>query len=196
MKDHIAPQPDASADQLMRAYRELETAPHQAVTTLIPMAEGGTPMAMLYLAYAFRNGIGVACDLELAEAWYRRAVDAGLHRAHYHLGRLFLDSSRYAEAMMEFEQAASKSFMPGVHFLGRIYYFGLGVPADKEKGRELLSEAAGWGCVFAKALVAHDLIRRGEDIWSVFRGAFTKLGCYVELLRIAWSEGTGSDRLR
>jgi len=98
MKDHIAPLWDHAGThgtQLMRAYRALEIAPEEAVQTFTSLAEQGSATAMLYLGCALRLGIGVAPDARRAEMWYRHAADSGLSRAHYNLGRLYLDQQKY-----------------------------------------------------------------------------------------------------
>jgi len=126
------------------------------------MAERGSSTSMLYLGYAFTNGIGGSPDLQAAERWYRLAAEAGLTRAHYNLGRLYLAGGRFSDAKYELERAAAKEFMPAIHYLGRLYYFGYGVPVDRVRGKALLEAAAKWGCIFAKATLAYDLIHQNS----------------------------------
>jgi TPR repeat protein len=200
MKNHIDARPqggsEPDAEQLFRAYKALDTDPVQAVRALTSLAERGSPMSMLYLGFAFSNGTGVSLDLQCAETWYRRAADAGLLRAHYDLGRLYLDIRQYSNAKLEFEYAASKGFMPAFHLLGRTHYFGYGVPVDKAQGREFLETASRWGCVGAKAVLARDLIHEGKGAPAIFKGILLKLECYFEFVWILCAEGIASDRFR
>jgi TPR repeat protein len=200
MKDQIDPPPDGPSEvdtaQLMKAYQALDSAPERAASALTRLAESGSPMGMLYLGYVLRNGIGVPPDIQGAEIWYRRAADAGIPRARYHLGRLYLDNRQYAEALVEFERAASNGFAPALHFLGRIYYFGYGVPIDKDRGRTLLESAAKSGGIYAKALLAHDLIHEGGSTRARLKGVLMKFACYAASLRTLLTEGMSSDRLR
>jgi TPR repeat protein len=200
MKNQIDSRPNAGsepdAEQLFRAYEALDTDPVQAVSALTSLAERGSPMSMLYLGYAFSNGTGVSPDPQRAETWFRRAAGAGLLRAHYNLGRLYLDNRQYSNAKQEFEHAASNGFMPAVHFLGRIQYFGLGVPVDKVQGRILLETASRWGCLYAKATLAYDQIHEGTGAPAIFKGILMRLECYFDLVRILWTEGIASDRFR
>jgi TPR repeat protein len=200
MKDQVDPPPHNSSEsdevQLLRAYRDLSSAPERAISAFTALANNGSPMAMLYLGYALRSGIGVAPDALRAEFWYRRAADLGITRARYHLGRLYLDARRYADAHVEFERSASDGFAPSLHFLGRIYYFGFGLTVDKQKGRMFLHSAAQGGCVFAKALLAHDLIHEIGGLGATARGLLMKFSCYVRLIGILWVDGMSSDQLR
>lgn len=180
----------------MQAYEALDREPQQAVRALLSLAERGSSMGMLYLGYAYANGVGVESNVGLAETWYSRAAGMGLSRAHYSLARLYLDRRQYADARREFEAAASAGFVPAVHFLGRIYYFGFGVPLDRERARPLLEQASVWGCVYAKALLGYDMMHEGKGIVSKVKGALIKLDCYIEAVRILWTEGISSDRFR
>jgi hypothetical protein len=152
-------------------------------------------MSMLYLGSAYRQGTGTSIDLHEAEQWYLRARAAGLVRAGYDLGRLYFDEKRYVDARKVFETAASQGFVPAIHFLGRIYYFGYGVPIDKTQGKALLESAARWGCIFAKALLAYDLMHQGS-VRGVCKGVFVKVTCYIDMLKALYTEGLSSDRFR
>jgi TPR repeat protein len=200
MKDQIDSRPNensvAEFTQLNEAYRALDRSPQAAVRSLAALADRGSPMAMLYLGYAYRNGIGVEKDADGAEAWYRKAAEAGLARANYHLGRLYLDCERYEDAKREFERASSGGFAPGDHFLGRMYYFGLGVSVDQPRARELLRAAARWGCIFAKALLATDRMRSAANPLFVVSGVLLKAWCYVEAIWIFCVDGYSSDCFR
>ena len=192
----LAPDSEPDVEQYMRASEALESAPAEAIRTLTALAERGSPLSMLTLGCCSRDGIGVAKDLQRAEKWFRSAADTGLARAHYSLGRLYLDAERYVDAEKEFETAASAGFVPAVHFLGRIYYFGLGVSPDKIRGRALLETASRWGCVYAKAVLAHDLLHESKNAWAFVKGVLMKLECFVDTTKILLSEGVTSDRFR
>jgi len=151
---------------------------------------------MLYLGACVRDGLGVVKNLETAEKWFRAAADLGVVRAHYHLGRLFLDTQKYAEARQEFESAASKGFVPAVHFLGRIHYYGYGVPTDRARAKIFLEEASDWGCVFAKALLAHDLCHETGGASAYLQGFLMRLEATFDVIKISMTDGLTSDRFR
>lgn len=52
---------------------------------LLPLAEGGDPLAMLYLGFLKANGHGGDRDMDGAVAWYRRAALAGEAGAQFNL---------------------------------------------------------------------------------------------------------------
>jgi TPR repeat protein len=199
MKDNIEPQPrghhTAEAELLANAYKELFHNPVSAVQTLTSLADSGSAWSMLYLGYAFRSGTGVNIDVSKAVSWYRRAMDLGLLRAGYHLGRLYLDNQQYTDARITFERSAMDGFAPSTHFLGRIYFFGFGVPIDKARGRALLESASKAGCIFAKALLAHDLVHEGGSVRAQIKGVFMKTSCYIDLAIVLLTERMSSDRL-
>jgi TPR repeat protein len=187
---------DVEYEAAIRAYESLSSDPKTSLESLRRQAESGSPIGMHLLASAYREGTGVKTDLAEAEVWYKKATDAGLMHAWYALGRLLLDQKRYTESRTAFEQVAEQGFMPAIHMLGRIYYFGLGVAPDHDRAVILLRRAADGGCIFAKALIAYDLVRRAEGARTFLRGIVMKLSCYPQLLFILALEGFRSDKLR
>lgn len=192
----LDPRSEPDVEKMLEAYKALDTTPAQAVRTFAELAEHGSALSMQYLGCSYRDGIGVAKNLQIAEEWFRKAAEKGLARAHYSLGRLYFDNERYGDARQEFESAATGGFVPAVHFLGRIYYFGLGVPLDKLRGRSLLETASRWGCVYAKAILAYDLVHESRSPWALGRGILMKLACLVDTTKILLTEGFTSDRFR
>jgi TPR repeat protein len=181
---------------LVEAYATLETDPKRALVQLRSLADSGSAMSMLYLGSAYRDGNGTSVDLREAEQWFLRARAAGLVRAGYNLGRLYLDEKCFVVAREAFEIAASEGFVPAAHYLGKIYYLGWGVEKNAEKGKELLIQAADWGCVFAKGMLAYDLIHNGKSLLATAKGVLIKCSCYIDLFKILATEGFTSDRLR
>jgi TPR repeat protein len=187
---------DAEYEAAVRAYESLSSDPRNSFESLKIQAESGSPIGMHLLASAHREGTAGKADLSEAEAWYKKAADAGLMHAWYSLGRLLLDQKRYAESRTAFDHVAKQGFMPAIHMLGRIYYFGFGVAPDHDRAIMLLRQAADGGCIFAKALIAYDLVRRAEGARTFLRGLVMKLSCYPQLLFILALEGFRSDKLR
>jgi TPR repeat protein len=91
--------------------------PGDALSEWRPLAEGGDAQAQLYLAYAYRRGLGVTQDDARAAHWYRRAAEQGLADAQYQLGLMYelglgvpVDQ---AEADYWYSQAVAQGFCPG-----------------------------------------------------------------------------------
>jgi TPR repeat protein len=151
---------------------------------------------MIYIGEAHKLGTGLPVNLDEAERWFVRAEQAGSPRASYLLGRLYLKQLRYDAARDAFERGADKGFVPALHFLGRMYFAGMGVEKDAKMGEQLFRRAAEAGSVFAKAGLAQYLMRNHSDIGMKLRGFFLLLGARFDLLKVLLTEGATSDRLR
>ena len=60
-----------------------------AVASWRPLAEQGDAEAALFLAYAYRNGLGVGRDPASAARWYRFAAERGHPEAQYELALMY-----------------------------------------------------------------------------------------------------------
>jgi TPR repeat protein len=78
--------------------------------------------------------MGVAKNLELAHAWYRRAAAFGVPEAQYNLGYLLLNGDGVPpspeQAARWFGEAARNGFGPAQLALGYLYLEGAGVAKD------------------------------------------------------------------
>ena len=89
-------------------------------------------------------------DLELiADA------DAGSAEAQCDLGLLLLEEGLREDAVPWFSAAASQNHLEGMHWLGRCYIAGIGVPADENRGIDWIARAASYGHVTAKRMVQY-----------------------------------------
>lgn len=87
----------------------------------------------------YAEGVGVGKDYVVAEEWYQKAVDS--FESVYSmekLGLMYLKGSGeierdYKKAFKMFKRAAEIGGVSGAHYLGYMYYYGLGV--DKDPGR-------------------------------------------------------------
>ncbi len=193
---HIKWELEPDRARLIRAQLMLETNPAQALDELKKLATNGSPMSMYYIGIAYAFGKGVTIDLDKAECWYLRAAEAGSERAYYELGRLYLKAKKYGESKKAFERSAAGGFMPAVHMLGRMYFFGYGVDKDFQKAKPLLERAATWGSVFAKRLLAYQMMHSRQGWRVVWKGLVLQCRVYVDAVVVLFSEGTSSDRFR
>ncbi|POM73301.1 Hypothetical protein PHPALM_9863 [Phytophthora palmivora] len=120
----------------------------EALKWLIKAAEAGDPTAKSRLGeyYAFGKG-GVQKDQARAVQYYKEAATAGIIRAQYNLGYLYLTGdgvpkdALQAEAL--FRKAAEKGFVMAMVNLAQMYRTGYGkVPKDLETARKWLELAA------------------------------------------------------
>jgi len=95
MPEQAVAEPDApgadalGADALgagARAYDAQDYA--RAYELWQPLAEAGTPMAQFHLGALYFEGRGVPRDLTMARSWLSRALDQGVERARFLLGRV------------------------------------------------------------------------------------------------------------
>lgn len=127
----------------------------KALYWLEQAAEQGVTEAMI--------GVGDLCvdrdEMEQAEAWYRKAYDAGDEQAMYKIGMMY----RYGDngevpdggkAVMAFAAAAGEGHGQAACELGRMYLDGEGVAKDEAKAVELFRKGAGASCAEAQYLLA------------------------------------------
>ena len=90
------------AGRYAEAVQEWETA-----------ARGGDLAAMRNLGHLYRQGMGTTKDLNKSAFWYKNAAEAGMARAQYNLGMLYLDGGEKfppnpKEAQEWFKKAAAQ----------------------------------------------------------------------------------------
>lgn len=151
---------------------------------------------MLYLGHAYRDGASVAKDIAQTEKWYRRAADMGSIMGLYYLGQLYISQARYVEAEHAFRFAAAAGYPPAGHYLGRMYFFGLGVEKNVSKAQILLEDASASGNVMATRLLGHLLIQTHLSIAGLIRGIYLTVRSYLDFFITLCSEGSSSDRFR
>jgi TPR repeat protein len=181
--------------ELRRAHGLLATDGTQALIELKALADRGSTMSMVYLAHAYRTGIGTGIDLRQAEDWYGRAAKRGSTLASYELGRVCLELKRYADAKEAFNVGTAKSYAPSMHMLGMMYFKGSGVDSDLSKARDLLERSAALGHVFAKRNLAMLLIKGRFGLLQVPRGLWLLLSGFKNAVTTLCAD-PHSDRLR
>src|SRR6478752_6407261 len=120
-------------DELRRLHGLLSTDPGRALAGLKELADRGSLMSMVYVANAYRKGIGTSVDTSRSEDWYRRAAAAGSALASYELGRICLDAKDYEGAHREFSDSAAKEYPPSMNLLAMMYVHGKGVDVDLKR---------------------------------------------------------------
>ncbi len=85
-------------------------------------AEKGDPNGMVFLAFSYRDGTGVPCDLPEALRWFIKAVEAGDGHSMLHVGRMYAYYlSSPAQAVPWFLRAAEAGFGESFILLARLY---------------------------------------------------------------------------
>lgn len=104
--------------------------------------------AMIDIAWAYSEGIGVEQNNDIAMEWYRKAAETGLGVCYSNLGNQYYDGiiveQDYAEALKWYEKAAEKG---DTYPLAMCYYEGRAVERDYAKAMELFIESLNSGVV-------------------------------------------------
>ena len=79
---------DPRKDRVLEAIRSRKGDPARAFAELLSLAEQGSAWSMFQVAWCHHRGVGVAASRAAAEAWYRRAHEAGSQRASLDYGRM------------------------------------------------------------------------------------------------------------
>jgi hypothetical protein len=172
----------------------LRTDPAQALNDLEALASRDSLMSMVYLGWAYSKGDGLDQDARKAEEWYRKAADAGSVMAGFYLGVLLLNQGRFEQAIREFELGVKSEFTPSIDRLGKMYFYGLGVPSDILKAKELWQRAANRGHVRAMRRLAFAMAGGRYGVLNIPRGVVMIITLIADIYRIA-SQDPRSDLL-
>lgn len=140
-------------DQALAAFRASSFAVARA--GFAPLAAKGDPVAQYYLGLLYRDGLGVRGDPAVAMRWLGSAATAGLARAQYALGQLYMADRPGAPKNMRrgvgwIAAAARKGFAEARYRLGMMYRKGTGVPQDQIRAAAYLRRAADQGLAKAQ----------------------------------------------
>jgi len=182
---------DPSLLQYIAALELVETDAPEALKVMEALAYDGSPMAMLFVADAMRHGSYYDLDLEKAEGWYLHAAHKGSGRAMYGLGVIYCSRQDYARAMETLEAGAKKDCGAAIHRLGKIYFNGEGVDADRDKALALWERAAALGYLWAKRSLYRALVKGG--LRDKLRGAVVCISAVFDVPVIVF--GNKYDRV-
>jgi TPR repeat protein len=132
----------------------------------------GSVLSMLNLAhmYEHRYAEDGGPDLDLAETWYRAAVEKGSAVATLKAGYFYLRKKEYVKAREMFSIGAQREYAPSVLRLAHLYANGLGVEKDDSKTEELLLRAAKLGNLWAKISRAERYMNTDGNYLKVAKG--------------------------
>jgi TPR repeat protein len=100
----------------------------------------------------------------------------------------------YERARKAFLHGVELGYAPSQNMLAVMDIRGLGGPMDLESARDLLEKAVQQGHVYAKAHLAHLLIRGKGGLWGWFRASFLLFSGMIDLWKL--DKHPDSDRLR
>jgi len=145
------PLADAVAAYQRGAYRE-------ALPALRPLAQGGDPLAQVYMGLIYYNGHGVSEDDAASFGWFRRAAEQGDAEGQYQLGYMYIygfgvpddEHDPEGQAVYWFGLAAARDHAEAQFNLGLLYLAGSGTDRDEETGIAWIRQAANNGSAGAQ----------------------------------------------
>ena len=150
----------------------------EAMRLLCQEAEQGNAFAMYELGRMWADGLGVEADSDIAEEWYRKALDTFLSvekemskrnktYLQYQIGKMYLvglgTEKDYETAVVWLERAAEENHNCAQHTLGCLYLKGKEIPKDVEKAVALLRQSALQGNGYAQYRLGNVYLL-GEDV--------------------------------
>ena len=103
--------------------------------------------SMYQVGRYYQEGLSVDPNPKRAYSWFEKAAKKDHVKAAYQVGimnRYDVDLINYEKAALFLAQASFKFHIKATHELGLLYYYGLGVPKDKERAFELFLDASGY----------------------------------------------------
>src|SRR5262245_8160682 len=136
----------ALADALIR-YTKLDYV--KSLEMLLPLAQGGDPVAQEILGFMYARGEGIPADETAAYHWFALAADAGRTEAQFQLGRLYRDGAGVPRdsktALYWFGKAAQQGSPDAMNAAGEIYLGRYDVHVDYAAALEWFFHAAEHG---------------------------------------------------
>ena len=130
--------------------------PEKAVEYLGQAAAKDNAFARYQLGKLFCQGKLVQKDIARGLPLLEELAEAGVASAAYIAGKVYLNEEGWQDvqkAIRCFHMAAEDGNSYAEYQLGKIYYFGNGIRADREKGLEYLVQSAAHGNVCAENLL-------------------------------------------
>lgn len=152
------------------AHALISSAPERAFVEFLALAVEGSPAAMLQAAWSLEFGEGVATSQTDAEAWYRRAADAGCERAVLELGRTLTARGALDEAIAAYSDGVAREWAPALTRTAILELRRATTARERRLWRSMLERGTELGSPTAKAWLARGLAKGWFGAWRVPAG--------------------------
>lgn len=105
------------------------------------ITDNNSGKAMMSLGDLYFDGFGVEKNMELAEHWYKSAIQADNYLAITRLGILYGNLEKYDEAIIYYQEAIKKGDPAAMNSMGLLYQHGFGVKRDINKAVKFYQDA-------------------------------------------------------
>ena len=148
--DKSANQNDAEGQYLLACLyskgKGVQVNSQKSFNLLMESAQQGHADAQCGVAACYDYGENdIAIDHEEAIKWWRKAAEQGNAQGQWNVGAYYFDNRDFAQAVQWFEKAAEQGHTMAKVNLGMCYFLGQGVSQDKQKGYDLIKQAAEQG---------------------------------------------------
>ena len=154
-------------------------------------ARQGNSMARCQLGYLYRDGEGVEKDLEKAREWFEKSALGYNVGAYTDLITLLLDNDD-GERIIYWTQRYMELGEPRAFYtLGRLYWDGIGLEQNKDKGMKLLKNAADWDDPCAAWYLSQILYETDRDASSDYLNKALSMrypGAELDYGKMIWDE--------
>lgn len=161
---------DPHGDEAKAAARLIDEAPAEGFERLLDFANRGSLYSMNFVGWCYAVGTGVTKDWDQAQAWYRRAFEAGSDRGLLEYGAYLVSHDRNDEAEKVYEAGWQRAFAPAVYRLIRLRLTPTLPPAERLAWKPSLEWAAEAGHPAARYMLSKYLFRGWFGVRGIPRG--------------------------
>lgn len=173
---------EARATELWDALQLSKSDPSAGVAILRELAEGRSPLAMMYLGSAYARGkYGLTADPQLAEHWLQRSAEAGSLEGAYGLVWHLTRTGRTDAAIQQYERLGERGYPAAFYALGALFYNGKLVERDLARAYGYFSREK------PRAISWRPSGPRGScwvERWACWEDFGAWLGCCPSLVRL------------
>ncbi len=137
---------ETEPELLNEAWQLREQDPESTFQVYLAHAELGSVWSMDQLGRCYLKGIGVTSDLNLAEAWYRRAAEAGSQHGMLACNTLLFRRGDFDACELILDPAAKANWSPALYWLARVRFEKSHSKTTMLQVRALLERAAADDC--------------------------------------------------
>lgn len=163
------------------------------------LIEEGSVLSMGNLArwYEIRPETYGGPDLEQAEFWYHKMIDAGSISVTLPLGCFYLRKRNYEKAREIFTIGMNHGYTPAMCRLAELYIKGWGVEKNLEYAKDILKIAASRGHLRAKFSLGKLMVYLAKkgDKWTIYKGGVIGLIAAIQIRYQMW-RNPRSERLK
>lgn len=164
--------------RLQNAQKIQKSEPYKAFQEFRALAQEGSQLSIIYMGWAYFNGLGVTQDNKQAEAFWQEALQQGTESIQNYatnaLGGYYLRQKDYSQARHYFQLGASKGFAPAFYHLGHLYKKGSGIDKNYQQAEYYWRQAMAKEHLLSQRELAFLLmsgrlgVRRIWEGWALF----------------------------